>query len=228
MKLFANLADAYFPLKSKQTLQYLSFPANFSCQEIIFFVKPQLSYAKFPTDIFESSNITTIAMQKRNLNTISRGEILEEIQPASIMPLATGMAFIIIGSRPATCFFHLQTYLITAGSISLLIPLLAFAFRFIYQKIYHDDYVDSFEAMILEIMKYFSKAVVAFEILIILYGFFLVAANLPKWTWNDPNEETYCELGLMIFSMTFLGLCGSIIFLGAMIFLIIWGSNRPN
>ena len=165
--------------------------------------------------------------EKRNYDNIPRQEILREILPASLVPSATGTAFLVIGSRPNQCFFPLALYLVVAGAISLSIPVLAAVFRIIYRKIYKDDRVDSLEAAFLTIMKHFSTAIVIIEVLILLLGVIVIFPNLSKWQYEDPSQtETFCELSLLIFTLTFMVGCWSFMILFSSIYIIIYATNK--
>ncbi len=148
-----------------------------------------------------------------------RQKVLRDILPASLVPSATGTGFLVIGSRGSKCFFPLDTYLVVAGSISLSIPILAAVFRFIYHKIYADDVVDPFEAILLKVMQHLSKAVVLIEVLILLAGIIIIGPNLSSWQYNDINDTTtYCDGSLVWFSLAFLIGTWVFIFAGAVVY----------
>lgn len=76
-------------------------------------------------------------------------------------------------------------------------------------------------------MSLLSSTIVAVEILILLSGAIVILPHLPEWQYLDQTQaDTYCDLSLMLFSLTFLSGAWVFIIAGLIIFSLIYFSNR--
>ena len=130
-----------------------------------------------------------------------------------------------------------------AGSISLAIPILSSIFKALIRRFYL--VTDLNQPLVLKAMNILSHLVVAVEIIILLAGAIVILPYLPSnisplfnlyklkrisfsgWQYKDQSETgTYCDLNLMLFSLTFLSGAWLFIFAGGIIFTVIHLSNR--
>lgn len=195
-----------------------------------------------------SSDISKLAIIMSSKQA-EKEKVLKEILPASLVifswrtfehvfpcinyrlqiPSATGTAFLVIGSNASKCFFPLATYLIIAGSISLSIPILSVVFRALCQKIYADNDVDPFEAVLLGFVKHLGKLVVLVELAILLGGMILIGMHLGQWQYtNAEDASSYCEPKIVFFSVTFLSGAWVFVIGGCIIYLILSWTNRQR
>lgn len=115
------------------------------------------------------------------------------------------------------------------GSISLSIPILASVFKFLVRRFYYTNGGDPVEKFVVGAMSLLSTGIVAMEILILLSGAIVILPHLPDWQYKDQSQaDTYCDLSLMLFSLTFLSGAWIFIIAGLIIFSIIYFSNRSN
>lgn len=147
--------------------------------------------------------------------------IMSSILPTSCIPSATGTGFLVIGSRMSPCFFPLSLYLIVLGSISLSNPILGGVFRSLLKKALDRD-----NRIVIAIIKYTSKALVAMEVVLLAAGLVLIIPNLKKWQFEDAeNEDTYCDLGTMVIAMAFLSGTWLFLIIGAIAYCVIAYAN---
>ena len=79
----------------------------------------------------------------------------------------------------------------------------------------------------LKAMNFLSNAVVIVEIGILMSGALFILPNLPSWQFENPmDSDTYCDLSLMLFSLTFLSGAWLFIVTGVLIFAVLYFSNR--
>ena len=171
------------------------------------------------------------------------------IIPVSLVPSATGTGFLIFGSQDLPCHIPLGYYLLVdifltfssrcqisnsdfvfqvAGSISLSIPILASVFKFLVRRFYANGNGngDPVEKWVFKAMSCLSSTIVTVEILILIAGMIVILPHLGAWQYQDRTQiDTYCDLSLMLFSLTFLSGAWLFIITGLIIFSLIYYSN---
>ena len=106
---------------------------------------------------------------------------------------------------------------------------MASVFKFLVRRFYANDSHggDPVEKLIVGAMSLLSSTIVAVEILILLSGAIVILPHLPEWQYHDQTQaDTYCDLSLMLFSLTFLSCAWVFIIAGLIIFSLIYFSNR--
>jgi hypothetical protein len=161
------------------------------------------------------------------MNKEQKSSLIRQIIPAGLVPTAVGTGFLVMGSRDTKCFFALNLYLVTTGAISLSIPIMAVVFRLLLNKILEDGVVDSFESVLVTILRRLGTFVAFVEAAIVMAGTLVLLPNLPTWQHVQPDQvDTYCDLGVMMFALVFLAGSWLFIVIGTCIFMFFKFSNR--
>ena len=145
---------------------------------------------------------------------LKKSGILATVVPGSIMPAASAAGFLIFGARPSPCFFPLKLYMVIAGALSLSIPVMGVVFKRMLDCMLSDKMINQAEAVILKLMEWVGMLAVVSELAIIIAGSVVIMPNLGKWQYDNEDEtDTYCDFGLVMFSLSLLIICWTFILL---------------
>ena len=140
-----------------------------------------------------------------------KDKALAQIAPLSLVPLATGTAFLILGSRGEnTCPGHpqLPLFLLIAGTLTVGLGIMNKVSKFIisYGISDNEEVLTPEELNVIWLLTKLQHLLSISQVGILIVGTVIIApfaTNLHEWNYTDPNHPYYCDYGTVIFSAIF-------------------------
>ena len=162
----------------------------------------------------------------------TKAELMGQVVPSSLIPLATAQGMLIIGSHKTPgvdCkYMKLPEYLLFTGAISLGLVVMGVISRYVVSWILSDRIITKVEQKILNILGGLSYVLIMVEMIILVAGAAVVFPFLGNWTYDDPTADTYCEYGMVVFATAYLYLAWSFILVGGICFVIVKFCGKPK
>lgn len=162
----------------------------------------------------------------------TKAELMSQVVPSSLIPLATAQGMLIIGSHKTPgidCkLMKVPEYLLFTGTISLGLVVMGVICRYLVSWILYDRVITPVEKRILKLMSGLSYVLVIVEVILLLAGAIVVFPNLSEWTYDDPTAKTYCEYGMVVFTTAYLCLAWSFILIGCICYVLIKVCGKPK
>ena len=133
-----------------------------------------------------------------------------KIIPVSLVPIATGAAFLILGTKSIdSCPGHpsLPEMLHIAGTLTLGLGVMTNVGKFIvaYGLPSHRPFTKQ-EKNVVNFFQLIRHFLTLSQIIVMVAGTIVIAplaSTIHPWNWKDPESEWYCDYSLVIFSATF-------------------------
>ena len=140
-----------------------------------------------------------------------KDEILAQIAPLSLVPFATGTAFLILGSRGEnTCPGHpqLPIFLLLAGTLTVGLGIMNNVSKFVINYGLSDKRKEltKEELNVVWILGKLQHLLSISQVVILIVGTVIIApfaTSLHEWNYTDPTHPFYCDYGTVIFSAIF-------------------------
>ena len=133
-----------------------------------------------------------------------------KITPVSLVPIATGAAFLILGTKSMdSCPGHpsLPEMLHIAGTSILSLGVMANVGKLIVAYgLPSDRPFTKEEKNVVKFFRLIRHFLTLSQIIILITGTIIIAplaSTIHPWNWKDPKNEWYCDYSLVIFSATF-------------------------
>ena len=156
-----------------------------------------------------------IKKSNKKLNMLNVKEekkrLIKEITPVGLVPMATAMAFLILGSRGEdTCKGHpsLPTFLLLAGTLTIGLGILFKIGKFVIIKGFpvKDREFTREENHVIWLLLHLRHFLSFTQVIILIVGTIIIAplaSTLHPWDYANPEAKYYCDYGTVIFSAIF-------------------------
>ena len=155
-----------------------------------------------------------------------------KITPVSLVPIATGAAFLILGTKSMdSCPGHpsLPEMLHIAGTSILSLGVMANVGKLIVAYgLPSDRPFTKEEKNVVKFFRLIRHFLTLSQIIILITGTIIIAplaSTIHPWNWKDPKNEWYCDYNLVIFSATFFPMMWLLLFFAIVAFSCIKCSN---
>ena len=146
-----------------------------------------------------------------NKEEAMKEEILAKTTPLSLVPLATGTAFLILGSRGTNaCPGHpsLPTFLLLAGTLTVGLGILNQICKFVIFYGLSDGKRSPTpqEKNVVWLLTHLQYLLSWSQVIILIVGTVIVAplaTRVHAWNYEDPDHPFYCDYGTVIFAAIF-------------------------
>ena len=140
-----------------------------------------------------------------------KDKTLAEIAPLSLVPLATGTAFLILGSKGEnTCPGHpsLPLFLLMAGTLTVGLGIMNTVSKFVINYGLSDtrEVLTPEELNVVWLITKLQHLFSISQVGILIVGTVIIApfaTNLHEWNYEDSSDPFYCDYGTVIFSAIF-------------------------
>ena len=155
-----------------------------------------------------------------------------KIIPVSLVPIATGAAFLILGTKSIdSCPGHpsLPEMLHIAGTLTLGLGVMTNVGKFIvaYGLPSHRPFTKQ-EKNVVNFFQLIRHFLTLSQIIVMVAGTIVIAplaSTIHPWNWKDPESEWYCDYSLVIFSATFFPMMWFLLIFAIVVFSCIKCSN---
>ena len=161
-------------------------------------------------------------------------EVLAQTTPLSLVPLATGTAFLILGSRGTnTCPGHpsLPTFLLLAGTLTVGLGILNQMCKIIIFYGLSDKREPTVqERQVVWLLTRVQHLLSWSQVIILVVGTVIVAplaTRVHEWNYQDPNHPFYCDYGTVIFAAIFFPSAWFLLLLTLVAYVLIHFCCRP-
>ena len=166
-------------------------------------------------------------------------DISRRLAPIGLVPIASGTAFLIMGSKNVgNCPGHpsLPIMLLFAGTLTLSLGVMTNVGKFIVAYgLPSGRQFTRQEKNVIWILQYLRHFLSLSQVIILLVGTFVIAplaSTIHPWNWHDPMDKWFCDYSIVVFSATFFPLAWFLFFLTILALIIIkctnHGENQPS
>ncbi len=148
-------------------------------------------------------------------------DLAKHITPVGLVPLATGTAFLILGSRGEnSCPGHpsLPTFLLLAGTLTIGLGVMTYVGKFIvnFGLPTEERELTPEEERVVWLLRHFRHVLSASQVVLLVTGTIIIAplaSTLHPWDFTNPNAKYYCDYGTVVFSAIFFPVMWLMLFL---------------
>lgn len=158
----------------------------------------------------------------------AKSDLIQQITPVGLVPLATGTAFLILGARgTSSCPGHpvLPTFLLIAGTLTIGLGVMTVIGKFIvtYGLPSNRQFTRE-EQIIFVILRSLRHLLSLCQIIVLICGTIFIAplaTAIHPWDFSDRTNPMYCDYGMVVFSAIFFPLTWAMLVFSSIAFLCI-------
>ena len=159
-------------------------------------------------------------------------DISRRLAPIGLVPVASGTAFLIMGSKNVdNCPGHpsLPIMLLFAGTLTLSLGVMTNVGKFIVAYgLPSGRQFTRQEKNVVWLLRYLRHFLSLSQVLILVAGTIVIAplaSTIHPWNWEDPSDPFFCDYSIVVFTATFFPMMWFLFFLAMLALIVIKCTN---